>query len=281
MIRWIASYPKSGNTWVRLFLGAYIGSPEHFNPDLRLRGHLQDTDPGYTAKVSPKPLTEMSPEENYAVRGAALVHMIHDFGAPYVKTHCANITLDWQDNLVPVALTEKAVYLIRDPRDVVVSYADHSGKTIDETIKSLADERNMVQNMDGTGSQPLTSWSRHVQSWTRQMPFPVFATTYEALSQDPRGTFTAMLRFLGIPVTEQRLRLALERTSFKALQRAEEQDGFAARSRHQKRFFRAGTVGGWRDVLTDKQRSQIELDHREAMDTWHYLGAEENVLPTA
>ncbi len=270
MIRWIASYPKSGNTWLRLFLKAYVQG-DQFSLNERLEGHLQDTDKDYNRLVSPVPVEELSGPEQLAIRGAALVHMLRVFGTPYVKTHCANITLDWQGNLIPVGLTERAVYIMRDPRDVVVSYADHGGKTIDETIARLADVSNMVVHQDGRGVQPLTSWSKHVQSWTREMPFPVFITSYEYLHQDPVGTFRALLEFLGWPVNEDMLQDAVVRVQFAHLAASEQKDGFWQRSPHQKKFFRQGTVGGWRDVLTKEQASKIEADHGDMMREWNYL----------
>lgn len=268
MIRFIASYPKSGQTWLRLFLIAHE-DPDRFDINVRPPHHLQDTDRAYHERVSPAPLDQLSEKEMFAIRGAALVHMIRDHGTPYLKTHAANITLDWQDNVIPVGLTDRAVYVVRDPRDVAISFADHEGWSIDETIEAMADQVRVIQKPGGV-RQPLASWSLHVRSWMREMPFNVCVVRYEDLVVDAGKIFRQVLEFLEIPFDPWKFRSALDVTSFENLANDERKHGFKAKSEHQKRFFRSGRSGVWRDVLTPDQVARMEADHGEVMRALRY-----------
>ncbi len=270
MIRWIASYPKSGNTWVRLFLLAYQDS-DSFDPNLRPPNFRQCVDTSTYEKVSPVPVDQLTEAEVYTLRGAVLVHLLRASGdlPLYLKTHCANINLDGTA-LIPPTLTDRALYLLRDPRDVVVSLADHMGVSIDEAIAQMVNEqiflsRNIKLN------QLISSWSLNVRSWMRKMDkMPIFCLRYEDLSADPVQWFKKVLEFFQVDFDPWRFQKALDLTTFEALRQAEDQNGYQTKSIKQSRFFRKGIVGGWSDVLTIDQVQRIEADHGKVMKTTGY-----------
>lgn len=271
MIRWIASYPKSGNTWLRLFLQAYA-SPIQFDINKRLKGHIQDTGDEYLERVSPVPLEELTQQEFIALRGAVFVHMMREHDPLNLKTHCANATFDNLLPLIPPSLTERAIYMIRDPRDVAVSYASHLGQTIDEVIDFMSNTEASTTRKKGP-LQPLLTWSQHVRSWTTMKPlkFPIFVLSYEGLIANTKAAFRKVLEFMEEEIDELRLARAIELTSFANLAKLESEHGFDANSQHQEHFFRRGVAGGWRDALTSAQAKRIEDDHGDVMKTWHYL----------
>jgi len=99
------------------------------------------------------------------------------------------------------------------------------------------------------------SWSRHVESWTGRPHRALHVMRYEDLHLRPLETFGGLVGFLGLPPDRDRLRRAIELSSFKALRKQEEEHGFRERSTAQERFFREGKAGGWREKLT---RAQVE-----------------------
>ncbi len=270
MIRWIASYPKSGNTWVRLFLIAYQ-DPHNFDLNRRPPNFRQCVDVKTYEKVSPVPVDQLTEAEIYALRGAALVHLLRASGdlPLYLKTHCANINLDGVA-LIPPALTDRSLYLLRDPRDVVVSLADHMGESIDESISRMSNEQSIITRNDVI-SQPISSWSLNVRSWMREMDkMSIFCLRYEDLLKDPTHWFKKVLEFFQVDFDPWRFRRALDLTMFEALKQAEDKNGYQTKSEEQLRFFRKGIAGGWRDVLSSSQVQKIEADHGEVMKTVGY-----------
>ena len=277
MITWIAGYPKSGNTWIRLFLRAY-DDPEKFHIEKGVARHkLQDSSNYYLQRVSPVPIEELTGGELLALRGAVLVAMIRDFGNPCIKTHALCGDLGVITSTIPLTLTERAIYLIRDPRDVVFSYAAHYGLSIDEAISAMANKENMTtfSNDDLRPRQPLSSWSVNVQSWTRPLPFDQFTIRYEYLLGRPRDILRAVVDFMKLDYDASRFDQAVELTTFRNLQALESQsETVSMRPDRMEKYFRSGRAGEWRDKLTPDQIARIEADHGEVMMEWKYLARE-------
>lgn len=273
MIRWIASYPKSGNTWVRLFLMAY-DDPDAFDINARSGNHTQDTNAEIYEQVAAAELACLSDVEARLLRGAVLVRLSRraqaNAGGPaYLKTHSANVTVNglaW----IPPDFTDRALYILRDPRDVAVSLADHLGLTLDEVIATMADTQRKLDRGFGGVHVPLISWSMHVQSWRRALPYDQFALRYEDLLADPGRWFQAVLNFFGLLFDRGRFNDAMDLTTFDRLRAAEEKHGYDAKSAKQSRFFRKGKAGGWRDVLGAAQAARIEGDHGAVMGACGY-----------
>ena len=270
-IWWIASYPKSGNTWFRLALNAYVTQRP---PDLKLPFDyvLQDLHTYYQQVVAAKPNRDLSQVEQILYRPAVLLHFIAGAGGRdlTVKTHhcCGAIH---GVPLIPEPLTKAAVYIIRDPRDVAVSWAAHLGQSIDEAITSMADHGGAIAN-DNTGLLHVTaSWSDHVKSWTMpEVPFPVTIVKYEDMLNDTEATFRTMFAAVGFKdLDEDRFHWALDQTTFGSLQRQERETGFKE-SVGEGPFFRSGKAGQWKDALTIQQAIAIENEHGEAMERFGY-----------
>jgi len=266
-IWWLASYPKSGNTWVRAFLESYLTGNLDINA---MRAVVGDLNEYYHQIVSPFPLTEYNMRTFLCIHTAAMLHLTVVQGQDplIVKTHNANLQVDRMTMLAPI-LTNGAIYIIRDPRDVAISWAEHLGFDIDTIITKMADEKFLVHN-DNNQVNVLTSWSSHVKSFTRdELDFKVGVLHYEDILADPIGKFTGVLKYLGIDAIPERVEEATKACSFKNLKAQEEEKGFLER-KHQDQFFKRGTSGGWRKILTEEQVSRIEKDHGEVMKKHGY-----------
>jgi len=270
MIIWIASYPKSGNTWIRALIEAWhLGEVDINN----MRISSGDNDPYPYQIVAPLPMAELPIEEKLMLRPAALLHMakIYHRRPLLLKTHHANINTSGID-LIPPPVTAKAVYIVRDPRDTAISIAEHMGLSIDDAIARMAQDNWTIGRSDKP-PHVLTDWSGHVSSWTNGDKFPIITVRYEDLLTDPVGSFSQVLKFLGWTTTRQRLLEAIDAAIFENLQEQETEHGFNESSPKTERFFCRGTSGHWRKLLSNGQAEHIECDHADIMHKLGYLTA--------
>jgi hypothetical protein len=270
-IVWLASYPKSGNTWLRAFLHNYITqatAPHSINALTDFS--VSECNAAFFAKYDPRPAAEYSTQDVQRLR--PLVHQdltsLHD-DLVFVKTHNAALALHDVPLCTP-AVTAGAVYLVRDPRDVAISYAQYTGQSIDQVIAFMA--KTGAANR-GTGAQVfefLSSWSRHVGSWTQSRFHHV--ARYEDMLEKPAGTFGGIIRFLGDDPDPARLARAISFSNFETLSGQEGEHGYAANAPGASaKFFRAGKSGQWQNILTAPQIKRIETDHAAVMRRFFYL----------
>ncbi len=271
-IVWIASYPKSGNTWLRMFLGNYFLSPTTPMSINRIHqlGLADSTARMYRAAASGR-FDSTDPMQALQLRAKVLRGIVSN-GADvnFVKTHNLRDQVFGVD-LIPTRLTRSAIYIIRDPHDVVVSYARHFGRTIEATVASIGSHNTTTAGRGDTVKQFLGSWSDHVRGWTRTRDFPVLALRYEDMRADPQTAFAKALKHIGAPVDNQRLQRAIRFSSFDELQKQEAAEPFVERSNNAERFFHTGTSGQWRGVMAEAQIEQICRDHGPMMREFGYL----------
>ena len=193
-------------------------------------------------------------------------------GSIFCKTHNALMTVHGHPT-INLGVTSGAIYIVRNPLDVAASSADFMGTSLDQAIELMATdylemphdlERNNVSIVSG-------SWSQHVASWTGGGRDRLHVVRYEDMLERPSATFGKVARFLGLKPSRQRLLRAIRNSSFRAMQEQEAAGGFKERSDHQKRFFRRGKAGGWKDELSESQIRRIFEAHEEQMKRFGYL----------
>lgn len=271
-IVWLASYPKSGNTWTRVFLANYLTNPASPVPINQVRRFaVEDTAADLYGRVAPPGFNPADPAAHLRVRDRVL-RAIAGNGADmnFVKSHNINATV-FGTELIMRRYTRAAVYIVRDPLDVAISYARHFGMTPARACRSISSSENTTAGGERNVKQFLGSWAEHVLSWTRSAGFPVHIMRYEDMRADPHGSFRAMLERLGIPIDDARLDRAVRFSSFDELQRQEKADGFVEASRNAERFFHSGTSGQWRGVLTDEDIATIRQANEPAMRAHGYF----------
>lgn len=271
---WIASYPKSGNTWMRLLLRSLLtdGQPVDlarrigFAPVVAQRS---DLDLFLDVEGS-----ELTPGEVRELRHDLACTMAADSDEPlFRKVHdCWGRTPSGRP-LFPPAATQASLYLVRDPRDVAISWAHHTGEPLDAAIAFLANDAAEVAAPGGWRiqfPQRLTSWSGHVESWLAADPAPL-VLSYERMSQDPAGALTAAATHFGLPAPPDLVARAVEANRFSRLRAAETEAGFDGGQVKGRAFFRRGVAGGWRDTLTADQARRIARDHGPMMARLGYV----------
>src|SRR5262249_30863750 len=149
-------------------------------------------------------------------------------GLLFIKTHNC-LVMDRGHSTINFDVTAGAVYVVRNPLDVAISYAHHSGVTVDDAIKRLAATDAETAGSDSAVYEVQGSWSQHVWSWTRNAHRAMQVVRYEDLLADPQQGFGAMARHLLLDSTRHRLDQAIEQSSFARLQAQERDKGFRER----------------------------------------------------
>ena len=270
-IIWLASYPKSGNTWMRVFLHNLLRNPREPTGINSINQFcLGEDEASLYNSLDPRPLSSLTNAEVMALRPK--VHELLTKASPdsvFVKTH--NILGEAEGApLINLDCTAGAIYMLRNPLDVAISYAHHFGVDLDEAIAQLNYPVAGTPTTDMIARQYYGTWSMHVASWT-QVPFPArHVVRYEDMIENPLETFRGVARFLGLDPPQERLERAISHSSFEQLQTQENEKGFVERSQHS-RFFRSGKIGQWRDDMSDRQVARLVADHREQMARFGYL----------
>lgn len=269
-ILWIASYPKSGNTWIRAFFTAYLNEGKiSINEILP----FSDTAPYFYKLVTVKDIGDVETVEFLLLKPAMLMHMIaanSKKGFLITKTHDANIIVTGQQ-VIPEYLTRKAIYIVRDPRDMVISFNSYltDSPGLDVVINSFGKQSTTLKKHHNM-HHILTSWSMHVISWLDEKKFPVMHVRYEDLLKEPHRQFRAMIEFYDLDYNKTLTDKCLKNCSFAELRNQENEFGFTE-STSQNKFFRIGKDNQWQDILTEKQINKIRDDHREVMERLGYL----------
>tara|TARA_B100001057_G_scaffold426254_1_gene450208 strand:+ start:266 stop:1102 length:837 start_codon:yes stop_codon:yes gene_type:complete len=274
MIIWLASYPKSGNTWLRMFLKSYFQKSgaefglenkilddfkSHGFPDLKMLRHL---------KINFNKFQEI------AKNWETLQDYINlNNKTNFLKTHSSMCTVG-PHKFTTHRNTKGGIYLVRDPRDVLVSYSNHLGFDYDATLEimSLSNSFETPPLEEGKSFKKtlLGSWADNYNSWKSYKSSKILIIKYEDMVLDSFNTFKKILNYLyetdDVKVNEEKLIAALKQTDFKELQKMEKKHGFRERLKSDL-FFRKGKTGEWNKELPKDLIKKIEkLFHKEMVE---------------
>lgn len=270
-LSWIASYPKSGNTWLRLLVSAYF---QNGHVDINESPHTTGDNLTYWLQsVSPLPVDALTLEQMFLLRPAALFNQLCANASPrtFIKTHHANHKVGNGPPLIPAELTRRAIYIVRDPRDVALSLARYLDKDVAHAVEKMNDGSYALMN---SGAMPhvLGSWSSHVLSWINEKRWPVHIVRYEDLCANPITTFMAVLDFCGIEVDADLVQRCVDACELSKLQKQERQNGFREdqNAKADRPFFGKGGTQ-WEASMPYRLQRQIESTHGEVMRRFGYL----------
>jgi hypothetical protein len=271
-ILWLASYPKSGNTWIRAFLANLVANRREPVPLDELPRYCEDeARPELFSAVAGRPSSELSVDEISALRPR--VHALiaaRSSGTRLVKTHNYAGSFDGHP-LHNMAVTSGAIYVVRNPLDVAISMTHHFGLNLDEAIERLANEQVATANDALFVTQLLGSWSMHVKGWADLAGERVLVLRYEDLLAKPGKHFARAARLLGLGQDRARIERAVRHAAFQSLASLEKKHGFVEARDSATRFFREGRMNQWRDVLSRAQLHRMVAAHREQMARFNYL----------
>jgi aryl sulfotransferase len=276
-ITWLASYPKSGNTWMRALLTNYgrnKTTPASINeldggPIASARVWFDEWVGIEASLLDDITIERLRPQVYRCLAAEAKEPLV-------MKVHDAWGCSDEGQALFPADVTAGVVYIVRNPLDLAASCAHHWGIELEAAVAKLCDPEAVISRSLGGLSdqlmQRLGSWGDHVHSWVDESGLPVMVVRYEDLRRQPEAVFADVLRFCGQPVDEERIRQAVAFSDFDELQRQEKAEGFRERSqRASAPFFRRGEVGSWRQELSPDLAQRLIAAHAPTMRRLKYL----------
>tara|TARA_B100002052_G_C15796489_1_gene558935 strand:+ start:212 stop:1048 length:837 start_codon:yes stop_codon:yes gene_type:complete len=277
MIIWIASYPKSGNTFIRSFISAYYYTNngefdfnllkfiEQFPDKQFFDGFINDKD-----DASKKWL----PIQRKLIKSKKV---------KFLKTHSAYGSYN-NNQFTSSEVTLGGIYIVRDPRNIISSLTNHFSLNVDGALNMLLDENRGIKSDDNNFATYsfLSSWSNHLNSWSNIKSFRTIIIKYEDLENNSEKILTDLIRFINNllnnnkGVDYQKFKKAIETTNFSILKKKENKDGFfeAMFSKKENKkipFFNLGFKSDWKKVLDKKVVEVIEKKFEREMKDMGYL----------
>jgi len=259
---WLASFPRSGNTFTRILLANYFasdGEPYDIN-------RLQEFIPADTSAVHWENFAAGQPASTSLEWAWTARHRFFDYyrslpkPTPFagLKTHTANIKALGLDAF-QFRKTDRIIYIVRHPLDVVLSYADYNGRDLDSAIRVMSKSGSFVETPYLGGVEVRGSWTEHVASWLNETSCPVLLVRYEGLRGNTEQTLKAMLDFLHVPVIADRMKQAVEASRFDRVRAQEAAHRFKETPSVTRSgtFFRKGTSLQWLRELTPDQAYRL------------------------
>ena len=280
MIIWIASYPKSGSTWVRSLLSAYLYSHNGiFNFDL-LKKIQQFPSPMFLEPFL-KDLSDPKKVSNYWIASQDKINLENN--NIFLKTHSSLCTFE-NNPFTNKRNTKAAIYIVRDPRNVITSFSHHNSLSISDAFDFLTNS-NQLSVRGEWGSKyfgiatMLGSWSDHLKSWENLNFAPILIVRYEDLINDIKKTFMSILNFLSnlmeIKIDEKKFINTIDSCRFDILSNKENEEGFFEAIAHKEsgkrlKFFNLGKKNNWKNLLDPKIEEQIRFKFNKEMKELEY-----------
>lgn len=268
-IAWLASFPKSGNTWLRALLDAL----EHEGQVDINRLSVGQVDNALDS-IPLCSLSDLDPQQTMQMFRGVRAFLQPGGGRHYVrmKTHDAYVP---EVDGVPRCWQPEgavAIYLVRDPRAVAVSYAHHMGAPQEPIVRAMGNEEFTSGPLNITYTRSVfSSWSENVRSWTRQTDIPTLVMRYEDLIDDTHTSLERVARWLQMPCDSDQIDAAVSACTFEQLALHEMVNGFTEAISDERAFFRRGEAQAWREELAPELQRRIEADHGPVMEEFGYL----------
>ncbi len=277
MIIWIASYPKSGNTWVRSIISSYFFTDNgDFDFNLLKNISLYPGPKYFKNKIN-------KPGEVSLFWESSQKNIVTKEKQTFLKTHNALIALN--NRLFTSEKTSLgAIYIVRDPRNILSSLKNHYDfKDYNEAFEFMKNKKKYIwdirKNNDYSGFQFLGSWKEHYKSWIKNKKFKTLLVKYEDLERDCYSTSLKLIQYILLlkgkesKVDEKKLFRSIESTKFDVLKKKENDFGFDESikvNNINKSFFFLGPENKWQKKLPNDILKKIENEFQEDLKYFNY-----------
>ena len=273
MIMWLASYPKSGNTWVRALLTNYLYNENYKENAFSKLDMIKSFPQKYAFKGI---VDEHELEKNYMMLFKYFIEaqkkINRDNNLHIIKTHniCGSVNnFDFTDK----ENTMGSIYILRDPRSIAVSYAYHANISFEKSVEIMMDEKRITLHKK-IYPEARSSWKIHLKSWLNH-PMPKIFIKYEELETNTHECFKSILGFINkfikkkIEINDEKILKTVKNCSFDNLSDLEKKFGFAEKGKNIN-FFRKGKTDEWKTELNKELISKIEKEFSEELKEFKY-----------
>jgi len=268
MIFWIASYPKSGNTWLRALLSSYYFSEDGTFDQKYLKMIDQFPQKSYfkSFNYNPKIVSDTS---QFWIKAQEKINENNKLN--FFKTHNILGSIN-KTNFTNKKNTLAAIYIVRDPRNIITSIQNHYELSKDEALKFMLNEKKFIYNYntkdDFSDFQFISSWEKNYNSWINQKIFPVKIVKYEDLVSKTFDTFRDIVKFIqnntGIKKNFNHLRAqnSVKSTNFNNMKNIEKNIGFqeSVLSKNDSKkipFFHLGPKNDWKNIFDQNYQKKL------------------------
>ena len=279
MIIWLASYPKSGNTWLRSLLSSYYYSKDG-SFDFNLLKNISQFPHFNYFKDYKDNFSKPESTADYWLKEQVKINK--EKKIRFIKTHNAMCKIN--NNLFTNEHNSLgAIYIIRDPRNVVSSLSNHINLNINEAFEYMKKENNSFSyKKDGRylAFVPLLSWVLHQKSWINVKKFPVLTIRYEDLELKTYETFKKVLLFINEitksddKIDNEKLKKSIRSCNFETLQKLEKNKGFPEawinKDKTRNLFFNLGKSNDYNKLLDNELISQMNETFKEQIKAFNY-----------
>tara|TARA_B100000029_G_scaffold128629_1_gene122132 strand:+ start:20 stop:865 length:846 start_codon:yes stop_codon:yes gene_type:complete len=276
-IIWISSYPKSGNTWIRYFLSNYFFNKKKEESSFGILNKIDKFPPNkYLENIVDKKFLEKNPfniSKYWEKVQSEIVKSDNEY--IFLKNHNALLTIEGNDFTNEI-YSLGAIYLVRDPRDVVVSYSNFlRNLDINQTINRVTN-KNLICHISKKNSldiEILGSWKLNYISWRDGVKkIPKIIIRYEDLIYNTFETKLKIINFLSkllyCKVDIDQLNFSISQSDFNRLKNIENIHGF---HKNENNFFNSGKTKQWTQILSKEQIAIIENEFKEEMLELGYI----------
>ena len=280
-IIWLTSYPKSGNTWLRYLLSNYFFNKENtFNFDIKNYINKFPSDIHFSfLNDYQKDEIIKKPEKisKYWIKAQQQISLENN-NFIFFKTHYPLVVLN--NNYFTNEETSLAIiHIVRDPRDVVVSYANFLDNDYDKVIDLLTTKKLAARHeyqKHSLGFDLMSSWAFHYTSWkTGLIEIPRILIKYEDLLDNTNKEFSNLIKFLSqilkFTPDDNQLKFSIRNSEFVTLSKYEKKFGFNEHNLSNKLFFNKGKKQQWQSKLNSNQLKKIENSFKNEMIELGYI----------
>ena len=257
MILWLSSYPKSGNTWARIFLTNYLfeDNDDPFGNIDKINSYPRKKYFSFLDKKDFESLTDRENSFKQYVLSQEKINLNGELNLLKSHSYCGELN---GNNFSNLDNTAGFVYFVRDPRSVAISLAHHNSDTIENVVKMMINKNQFMQpdNNDGL-IEFFSSWKINYLSW-KNSKYPKLIIKYEDMKKNPYESFKNILHQI------------VKKSEFTNLQKFEKEKGFKERKGNDL-FFRKGIVDEWKSKLPENLNEQIKKEFKDEMDELGYL----------
>ena len=280
MIIWLASYPKSGNTWLRSIVSSLLYSKSG-NFDFELLKNIRQFPEKQFFKDIINDFSNFNEIKRNWITAQEKINLSQN--VRIFKTHQGKYTLG-EHNFTNDKNTLAVIYIVRDPRNLVKSISHHFDLTLDKACKFLlspeviGNGKDFEEQQDGMYNL-LGKWNDHYRSWTRDKN-NLLIIKYEDLIVNPGIELIKIIEFLknylNFKTNEEKNHKILETTSFRKLSKMEDQGLFKENVLNKKdkkkvKFFYLGSKNTWQDNLDKDIVNKLEKSFFTEMKELSYL----------